>query len=322
MEVREWIDGDESGRDMVCRLLTERPYMHLPPPFHKLPVRVGNVVELVGPSPCAKTNILMHSAIDCILPQFWNGVNYAGFGLLVFFIDLDCRFDVLRLSQMLKNRILLANNNKLNAHYDEDLFLACLRRFFYVRCYDSLEFLAILKTLPRQLQKEKEAQGISVSFMMIDSIGAFHWTDRSSMSLNCQDNNRKSISLQNVTVTVVEEIKKLLLVHPMIVIATKATILGNKYATNEIKWNLKRPHSMDSAAPSVSNSMQQLLHREYMPLVWQSFVTLRVLVKTADDHIVTDKSCNKSVYLSEWLLPSLGFVEKFVVEDAGIFCAS
>ncbi|XP_065853619.1 DNA repair protein XRCC2 homolog isoform X2 [Euphorbia lathyris] len=197
MEVRGWIDGDESGREMLSRLLTDRPYMHLPPPFHKLPVRVGNVVELVGPSPSAKTTILMHSAIDCILPQFWNGVHYGGFGHLVFFIDLDCRFDVLRLSHMLKNRIILANRSsncnaesKSNTDYDEELFLASMKRFIYIRCYDSFEFLATLKTLHHQLQKEKDAQGIRLNFMMIDSIGAFHWTDRSSMSLNCQDNNR------------------------------------------------------------------------------------------------------------------------------------
>lgn len=47
---------------------------------------------------------------------------------------------------------------------------------------------------------------------------------------------RKGLSLQNVSETVVQEIKKLLLVHPMLVIVTKATILGDRCATNEVKW--------------------------------------------------------------------------------------
>ncbi|XP_058001664.1 DNA repair protein XRCC2 homolog isoform X1 [Hevea brasiliensis] len=181
MEVRGWIDGDESGREMLSRLLTERPYLHIPP-FQKFPLRVGNVVELVGPSPCAKTHILMQAAIDCILPK-----HYGGLGHLVLFIDLDCRFDILRLSQMLRNRIFQANKNQSN---DEELFVECMRRFLYIRCYDTLEFLATLKTLHYQLQKERQAQGIGVNFLMIDSIGAFHWVDRASTSLHLGVDNR------------------------------------------------------------------------------------------------------------------------------------
>lgn len=46
---------------------------------------------------------------------------------------------------------------------------------------------------------------------------------------------RKRLSLQSISETVVEEIRKLLLVHPMLVLATKATILGDTYSTNEVK---------------------------------------------------------------------------------------
>lgn len=57
MEVRRWIEGDESAAEMLARVSTERPFLLLPP-LHRLPLRVGNVVELVGPSPSAKTLIL------------------------------------------------------------------------------------------------------------------------------------------------------------------------------------------------------------------------------------------------------------------------
>lgn len=53
-----WINVDESGKEMLSRVLMERPCFLLPP-LHRLPLRVGNVVELVGPSPSAKTHILM-----------------------------------------------------------------------------------------------------------------------------------------------------------------------------------------------------------------------------------------------------------------------
>ena len=53
-----WIDGDESASEMLNRLLTARPFFLLPP-LHRVPLRVRNVVELVGPSPSAKTHILI-----------------------------------------------------------------------------------------------------------------------------------------------------------------------------------------------------------------------------------------------------------------------
>lgn len=47
--------------------------------------------------------------------------------------------------------------------------------------------------------------------------------------------HRKCISLQSISDTVVQEIRKLLLVHPMLVIATKEIMLGKVYAVDEAK---------------------------------------------------------------------------------------
>ncbi|THG23964.1 hypothetical protein TEA_004687 [Camellia sinensis var. sinensis] len=243
-EVEEvWIEGEESAKAMLERVLRERPLLLLLPPLHRVPLRFGNVVELLGPSPSAKTHILIQNhfsfmimeqcqnynlhdtggdmiaplemsiifvelwatekfnkkqpvevvgimvsvermqifsneiyeqvligdkitldayvalygspikhywirigldvpetpvifclecfdvaqfcyyvyvdclilvprfiaAVSCILPKEWNGVTYGGLEHLVMFIDLDCRFDVLRLSQSLRHRIMEAN---------------------------------------------------------------------------------------------------------------------------------------------------------------------------------------------------------------------
>lgn len=56
---REWLKPDETAKELLVRVLTERPLLLLPPPLHRLPFRVGNVVEIVGPSPSAKTLILI-----------------------------------------------------------------------------------------------------------------------------------------------------------------------------------------------------------------------------------------------------------------------
>ncbi|KAL6010709.1 hypothetical protein ACLOJK_001147 [Asimina triloba] len=185
---RAWIDGDETAKEMLARLLTERPFLFLPP-LHRVPLRVGNVVEIVGPSPSAKTEVLIQvyssssifsrndvldeskpifplkkAAINCILPREWNGVHYGGLERLTMYFDLDCRFDVLRLSQSLKLRIMELHGPTTNIHVepggsgykydnsmalrngsDDELFRSCMRRFSYIRCYNSFEFLAALK---------------------------------------------------------------------------------------------------------------------------------------------------------------------------------
>ncbi|XP_019236279.1 PREDICTED: DNA repair protein XRCC2 homolog isoform X2 [Nicotiana attenuata] len=310
---RQWIEGDETAKQFLTRVLSERPFLPLPPPLHRIPLRAGNVVEIVGPSPSSKTRILIQAAINCILPKAWKGINYGGLERLVMFVDLDCRFDVLGLSQSLKQRIIKANE------YDQELFAVSMRRFLYIRCYDSSEFLATLKTMHFQLQKEKEAHGTGVYLLMIDSIGAFYWMDRASPSIPPGSINRKSLSLQSVSESVVQEIQRILLVHPMLVLTTKATSLQDKYTTREVRniGQLSVEGTLDSKTIRSSASVQ--LYREYMPSVWQSFVSHRILVRPSDD---SSKYQKQPIYLSEWLLPSLKISDKFTFNDDGAYIIS
>ncbi|KAJ4710344.1 DNA repair protein XRCC2-like [Melia azedarach] len=340
MTAKGWIDGDETAGDMLSRLLTEQLPFLLLPPLHRLPLRVGNVVELVGPSASAKTQILMQAAISCILPKEWKDVHYGGLGRLVMFIDLDCRFDVLRFSQMLKHRIMEANGlsnevqwdekvgdlkksrskRKPSISCDEELFALCMRRFLYVRCYDSFEFLATLKTLHCRLQQESEAHGIRFYFLMIDSIGAFHWVDRACRPLPVRFNNRKSLSLRCLSETVVQEIRNLLLVHPMVVIASKAIITVDKNSANEVKWKFGKWFAPDTSySDNIKSNTEHFKYHEYMPSVWQTFVTHRIVVQPTGEHCEDQEL---SVYLSQWLLPPLKFVDKFAVGDAGVIIVS
>ncbi|XP_034689587.1 DNA repair protein XRCC2 homolog isoform X4 [Vitis riparia] len=274
------------------------------------------------------------AAVYCILPKEWRGVHYGGLEHLVMFIDLDCCFDILCLSQSLKHRLMetSGSGNKVNWEqnddpwgfgteepnigYDEELFAACMRRFLYIRCYDTFEFLATLKTLRYRLQRARETHGVTAHFLMIDSIGAFYWVDRTSTSLHLESNSRKRLSLQSISETVVEEIRKLLLVHPMLVLATKATILGDTYSTNEVKRTSMKLSSNDpSNLRTVTGGPQKLSYREFMPLVWQSFVTHRILVRAADDDPASSKYQSQSIFLSEWLMPPLNSSDKFIVRD-------
>ncbi|KAK9691681.1 hypothetical protein RND81_09G211900 [Saponaria officinalis] len=197
-EVREWLTTDETAHTFFARMAAERPPL-VTPPLHRLPLRPGNVVEIAGPSSSAKSHILLQVVVDCILPKEWNGVCYGGLELSVMFIDLDCRFDVMRLVQLLKFRINGINRSGVEVMHglgdvgdcicDEELVRKCLERFLYVRCYDSIEFLSTLKTLNYQLQTRQQHISV-VRFMIIDSIGACYWVDRASTSFPLGSNNR------------------------------------------------------------------------------------------------------------------------------------
>ncbi|XP_074370271.1 DNA repair protein XRCC2 homolog isoform X2 [Apium graveolens] len=306
---REWIKADESAKEMLSRVLI---HFVLPPPLHTFPFRPGNVVEVVGPTPSAKTHILMQAAIRCILPKEWNGVCYGGLDHVVMFIDLDCRFDILHFSRLLEHQIRIAQGLKFNEEMGKNeadsakyilkkdslggnvksLTSMCLRRFFYVRCYNSLQFLATLKTMHMQIQERKENHGIGVHVLMID---------------------RKGLSLQAVSEIVVEEIRKLLKLHRVLILTTKTVNLQDRFLTHEIKSAPSKVFSEDTSCSRATRSKpQNIPYREYMPFVWQNFVTHRVLIRPSDDEIQ-----NPPIFSSEWLLPLLNTIERFTAGDHG-----
>ncbi|XP_028766933.1 DNA repair protein XRCC2 homolog isoform X2 [Neltuma alba] len=268
--MERWIDGDENANQMLARVSMARPFL-LPPPLHRVPLRVGNVVELIGPSPSAKTHILTQTAINCILPKRWNDVEYGGLDRLVVFVDLDCRFDIMRLSEMLNYRI-MEFEGAVDGDHNKSLHDLCMSRFLYIHCYNSFEFLQTLKTLHYRLQKEEEAHGVSSLMLMIDSIGAFHWVDRATTFLPRRDSSRKNLSPQTLSEAVVREIKIVIQMHPMLIIATKSAIFMDRLssASNLAKWNfIKDNRQAERVCRSVTRNDQPIQYREYMPSVWQ-----------------------------------------------------
>ncbi|KAK4786314.1 hypothetical protein SAY86_003003 [Trapa natans] len=331
--VKGWISVNEGAREMLERVLGERPVMMLPPPLHRVPVRAGNVIEISGTSPSAKTLLLIQAAVNCVLPTEWEGVHYGGLGQLVLYIDLDCHFDVARLQQVLRYRIFKARGGRVvdweqnNAKggnvelplivCDDELLSLCMRRFFYVRCYQTSEFLATLKTLHCRVQREVEAHGARIQLLLIDNIGAFHWVDRATTISVLEVQNRKSFSLQGVWEALVHDLRKLLSVHPMLIVASKASVFGN--TTNEAERPFQGRFSMD-IADQRSRMKESHKHkfREYMPAIWQAFVTHRVILQNSDESVAASNGQHKQpIHLLEWLLPALNTVDKFVVGDAG-----
>ncbi|XP_019095747.1 PREDICTED: DNA repair protein XRCC2 homolog [Camelina sativa] len=148
----------------------------------------------------------------------------------------------------------------------------------------------------------------------------FHWTDRLSSLLALETQNRKSLSLTNVVETIVQEMKKLLQVHSLVVIATKATIYEEKYPTNE---NNRKFSSNDEFSGNAASKAQQPPFREFMPSSWQAFVTHKLIIRKSADHqsLQTGQE-SLSAYSLEWLQPQLSSIDKFIVDGSGIVIVS
>lgn len=343
-----WIAADENAKTMLARIVVNQQsclaFTRQLPPFHRVPLRAGNVVEIVGPSASAKSELLIQAAVNCILPKEWKGVRYGGSEGVVMLFDLDCRFDILRLSHFLCCRIHGAcehhgphysgyseTNNRPNeklgsqassvlvTHLEDEMFRACMERFLYIRCYSSFEFLAALKTIRPQFQKAIEKHNNGVHLLMIDSISAFYWLDRASKSISMDNNaSRRPLSLQVIWEVVVQELRLLLQINTMLVLATKPTIYSmtsSEYLANRDgrKWSSKSCE----ASKYGNQSLQKTVNREYMPAAWQAFVTHRLLLGKSEE-MMDSGSKKVPVYTSEWETPSLRFLDRFIVEDGGI----
>ncbi|RWR85468.1 DNA repair protein XRCC2 isoform X1 [Cinnamomum micranthum f. kanehirae] len=140
--------------------------------------------------------------------------------------------------------------------------------------------------MQNRFQKETAAHGVDIHFLMIDSIGAFYWVDRASKPLALEGDNRRYLSLQSVAEAVVQEIRKILQLQPMLVLATKTNIYGMGAITSDTKRTFRKWTSQDTLdLRTSSRGMEEHLYREYMPLVWQSFVTHRILLRVSGWHL-------------------------------------
>nr|AGT17239.1 hypothetical protein SHCRBa_067_E24_F_20 [Saccharum hybrid cultivar R570] len=327
-DARAWLAVNETAAAFLSRSLSSRPPITLPPPLHRAPLRLGNVVEIAGPSNSGKTHLLLMAAVQCILPKEWEGIYFGGLGRAVMYLDLDCRFDVLRLAQILRNHIAkgcrsahLRNGDPENdgtkdefqCSLENTLFSDCMQRFLYARCCNSPEFIASLKTVQSQSRREVSSAGIY--FVMIDSIGAFYWIDRGSQPAR----ENKGRTLQSITESVVHELRKLLQLQPALVLVTKAPIYGKGTTTaNDFNRVSSKYMLADSTGLGYSRQEEErtLSNREYMTSIWQSFVTHRINLQVEEAEVpLVPESEVLPMHTSEWVQPCLKTKEKFSIMD-------
>uniref|UniRef100_A0A0D9V8C3 Uncharacterized protein n=1 Tax=Leersia perrieri TaxID=77586 RepID=A0A0D9V8C3_9ORYZ len=313
---RAWLAVDETAAAVLSRSLSTRPPILLPPPLHRAPLRPGNVVEIAGPSNSGKSQLLLTAAVQCILPKEWKGTYFGGLGKAVMYLDLDCRFDVLRLAQVLRRRITecrgstnptneeISQDGTTNSSFENILFSDCMKRFVY--------------NIHSQSQAKNEVLGVGIYFLMIDSIGSFYWMDRDSQPI--AESKGRTLSLQSMTETVVQKLRKFLQLQPVLVMVTKAPVYGEGFTTGNDFQRGTSKHTLEDSTMRCTGQEEEkrMSCREFMPSVWQSFVTHRIkLQDLGQEAELFSGQENKELPLhtSEWMQPSLNAKDKFYITD-------
>jgi DNA-repair protein XRCC2 len=175
-----------------------------------------------------------------------------------------------------------ASQQDNNSKETEDFIRVCLARLFILRCNSSLELLATMLSLEQMLIAKPE-----ICVVMIDSLSAFYWIDRSTggESTTDQEENLKRI---------IEVIKKYAKEHQLVFLATTHAIFNSSKRNQE--------------SAGIEN---------YLCKSWLSVVRYRYLFRY---HMEYDSrsSRSQSVYIAQRTFPKSNSIKKFYIHEKGI----
>ena len=169
---------------MLSRTLTDPVLTGIPFVDAHGAMRAGQLVEVCGVGGSGKTEILMQAAVNCALPRERDGVRFGGCESSVLLLDLDGKFDTLRLLKILTARVEAAlaretRDARTNApgpglegllrkgpdgHKEADdalvrlsdsVYRESVGRFQMVRCHNSLDFLKALAVVDKIFERRE-----------------------------------------------------------------------------------------------------------------------------------------------------------------------
>ncbi|KAL4630958.1 DNA repair protein XRCC2 [Arapaima gigas] len=244
--------SSESGAQLLARLEGRRSLKHIEPQLFlddSSPAQ-GDVVEFHGMEGTGKTEMLYHLVARCILP-----VDTGGLEVEVMFVDTDHHFDMLRLVTILEHRLPQGH---------EEVVRACLGRLFIVHCNSSLQLFFTL-----HYAEDMFCSRPSLSLLIVDSISAFYWVDKSSggESVSKQESNLKRC---------IELLEKLLKDYHIVVFATTQAIMRSSIPD--------RPGPSESSLTlwKQGSPAPRDFSKAYLCKPWQKIVTHKVAFSKTD----------------------------------------
>ncbi|XP_072534787.1 DNA repair protein XRCC2 [Salminus brasiliensis] len=227
----------------------------------------GDVVEFHGVEGSGKTEMLYHLMTHCVLPK-----DRGGLEVEVVFVDTDYHFDMLRLVSVLEARLTRpANENADSSEREtEEVVRSCLRRLSVVHCSSSVQLLLTLHYLEGVICSRP-----ALCLLVIDSISAFYWVDRSSGGESLA---RQEANLRKCT----ELLNKLRRDYGIVVFATTHAIMRNySSAAGSTAHGSSEP---SGSTPSWKNVTD--FDKPYLCRTWQRILTHRIVFSKAEQSLV------------------------------------
>lgn len=263
-EYASFLEPDETAYDLFARIVVDPTRTGIPFLDQAIFLRPGHVVELVGPSGCGKSELLIQAAASCILPKEVNGVLYGGREENSLLLDLDSKFDTLRLIQVLDAKIQAAQQaQQRHTTHDSHVLEDCLHRFHLMQCHSSFQLLAALKVMKPVLTSLQSKGGVSL--LLIDNVAAFFWLDKAIRPATPAPGQSRhnmpetTLTLHSVHAAVAAALQAIMQHHRLAVLATKHAVLSasNQGAGGALLWT----------------------HREFLPQAWHDMVTHRIMLR-------------------------------------------
>ncbi|XP_047472391.1 DNA repair protein XRCC2-like [Penaeus chinensis] len=195
----------ESGLALLARLGTRPSLKNIDSHFFPAGLDPCDIVEISGNRGSGKSSFISHLILNSLMPEAWCGLKLGGSSCGVVYIDADLHFSILQMENMLQRRIkkmvksaraelkglggrktagslicspktfqdFLHSGKRQQESEINKLTRDCLKHLLYLKCTDSFQFTITLLSLDELAQNRD-----NISLIVIDSISAFYWYDR------------------------------------------------------------------------------------------------------------------------------------------------
>ena len=283
-----------TAASLLSRTLTDPVLTGIPFVDAHGAMRAGQLVEVCGVGGSGKTEILMQAAVNCALPREREGVRFGGCESSVLLLDLDGKFDTLRLLKILTARVEAAlaretarreasdRQTSALARLSDAVYRESVGRFQMVRCHNSLDFLKALAVVDK-IFEQREARGARADsspdataapprrLLLVDNVAAFYWLDRAS-----RREHDAPLSLRNVHHASAGALMEISRRCRAPVVATKA-VAATSHALSRDAGDAADAADADAAARVARRP--DATHKDFLPPTWTSSVTQRLVLE-------------------------------------------
>ncbi|KAK9836924.1 hypothetical protein WJX84_001391 [Apatococcus fuscideae] len=242
-DLANFLTPDETFGDLLARCHSEPLALGVRFLEELVPVRASQLIEISGASGSGKTELLTQAAAAAILPKV-SGLDL-GRGEHAIYLDLDGKFDLIRLMQVLQGRLRAAEPeaNQQGVELPDDVLRPSLQRFHLIQCHSSFDYLAALWTLR--------------NLIPILQAGSGRPTPSAPPGPRADLSGQGGVlTLQSVHAAAGQMLKDLMRTHRLVCLATRHNILTSQGDADG--WH----------------------YHDFMPQPWQALVRHKVLLKS------------------------------------------